>query len=1065
MNKFIFVLLPLLWWCGIAQAQTNLGAFSGRILDGSDSVARPLESATITLKNESTGYQARTITNKAGFFKIEDLPLGGPYSVLINYVGYNSKLLKGYMLNMGENIIIPDVTLVSAQNTMEEVVVGGFSYKSSRERIGVATRISGETLNRIPTSTRNYQDLAQLSPLTLGTNIAGSRSNARGFTIDGVSNRMHMFGSTSEGAFPVSLEAIREFEVSTNTYNVADGRGGAGAIKAITKAGTNTLHGSAWGYYTGGKFAGVEVNNIKDSWSKGKKGEYTNTQYGLNLSGPIIRDKIHFFISYDRYIQELPWRAWDFQNSGVDQADAENNLGITKANLDLLVNKLESDFGVPQIAQYGSMNIKRTNDNLFGRFDFNLSEKNHLTLRYNYHVFIQPDKKPGGGLFSTQYEGRQRDANILVNLTSRINYRLKNDLKISYSDYKRTGNNVFPRVPVGVVKVNSALPNGSSREVNVVFGNQYWAPETIASNDFQLINNLSYSKGKTSWLFGTDLQYNRINDLLTHYQQGEFVYYSLDNLLNNRPDEFNRKVPMTADAGKAVNPGILSAGFYGQGTWKPNAEIEISAGLRYDLTYLPKKPKADPLLKQELGLESDVAPIDLNNFQPRFNLIWDMKGRGTDILKFGFGWFSSEFTSQALSFALINNAGNFKSVSVRANDANMPVADWPAYYQDFANVPGYTNWIKPNGINVDEIPNAVHLLDKNLETPMTFKMNLNYTRFLSSRLYVSGGLYYNRTIKSYMLENKNLTDEPKFYVAEENNRGIYVAPELIRPNGLADYNFARKSTRFNEVLMFTNASWPQTSWFGVIEAAYKIRNGELRASYTYGQSKGGVRYSAGNPKDKFYTTTSYGSYKAEAKNWYDDDDMRHKVVLTVLTPTFKGFSLNANIILSQWDHFYSNVNRDQNGDATAYSDNEDLSFVFDPASAPEAIRADLQQVWDSTSKYYRKYLNKYKGGFAGLNGGLQPWRSQFDISILKDFKIAKTNKLSFRLDIFNVLNLLNYKWGGYRYVSNTRLYQITGFNQESKTYTYSVDKSAGNLRYRVDGEKLYRIQVGVKYSF
>jgi hypothetical protein len=142
-----------------------------------------------------------------------------------------------------------------------------------------------------------------------------------------------------------------------------------------------------------------------------------------------------------------------------------------------------------------------------------------------------------------------------------------------------------------------------------------------------------------------------------------------------------------------------------------------------------------------------------------------------------------------------------------------------------------------------------------------------------------------------------------------------------------------------------------------------------------------------------------------------------------------------------------------------------MSFIFDPATAPAAIRADLQQVWDSTSSNYRDYLNAYKGTFGGLNGGLQPWKSQFDISLLKEFKIAKTNKLTLRLDIFNVLNLINYKWGGYDYVSNTRLYQITGFNATTKQYAYSVDKTAGNLRYRVDAHKLYRIQLGVKYSF
>src|SRR5690606_24177668 len=147
------------------------------------------------------------------------------------------------------------------------------------------------------------------------------------------------------------------------------------------------------------------------------------------------------------------------------------------------------------------------------------------------------------------------------------------------------------------------------------------------------------------------------------------------------------------DAGDFVNPTILTVGLYGEATWRPTDRLEMALGLRWDGTFLPSGPKADPLLESELGIRSDVRPSDLNNLQPRFYLTWDVTGKGTDILKFGFGSFASEFTSQALSFAMINNAGNFKSVSARKADGNMPDADWPAYHENFDNVPGLENWL------------------------------------------------------------------------------------------------------------------------------------------------------------------------------------------------------------------------------------------------------------------------------------------------------------------------------------------------------------------------------------
>ena len=111
------------------------------------------------------------------------------------------------------------------------------------------------------------------------------------------------------------------------------------------------------------------------------------------------------------------------------------------------------------------------------------------------------------------------------------------------------------------------------------------------------------------------------------------------------------------------------------------------------------------------------------------------------------------------------------------------------------------------------------------------------------------------------------------------------------------------------------------------------------------------------------------------------------------------------------------------------------------------------------------FLDKYKGTYAEQNGGIQPWRYETDLSLLKKFKFSNTNSLELRIDIFNFLNLLNYKWGGYHYVSNTRLYNITGFDETTNTYNYDVNTEAGKLRYQVSSSELYQIQLGIKYNF
>lgn len=1062
--KKLLLLVFLLTLISPSFAQNTLGVFSGKVFDG-DNNKEPMIGANILVKNESTGYSTGVTTDLNGNFRIEDLPLGGPYTVTVSFIGYTDKVYKDYTLNMSDHIVIPDIILSENVEILEEIVVQGFSYKSSRDRVGGSTKIDSDIMSKLPSPSRNFQSFAELSPLTRGTSVAGSKANMMGVMLDGVSNRTPVFGGSGEGAFPISMESIREFEVVTNTYSVADGRGGAGTIKAVTKSGTNDFKVSAWGYYTGGDLAGVTVVKNDNEFKKGNKGENSVVQFGATLGGPIIKDKLHFFITYDRYVENKPWKLWDFASRGVSLEDAENNMGITKANLDLISNTLMDKYGVPRIQQYGSMSVDRSTDNLLVRFDWTINPIHTLIARYSYHIYLQPDKATDSGLFNTQYKGNSQDHNALLNFKSRFSHTLRNDLKLSLSTFYRTGNNVYPRVPVGVIQVKSLLPNGQEKQNRVTFGNQYWAPETISSTSIQLVDNLTYVSGSVKWLFGVDTQLHLIHDLLTHNQQGEFVYYSLDNFLNNSPDEYNRKVPMTSRAGEFVNPSVFTGGLYAEASIMPLQNVDVTFGMRWDATYLPVKPKADPLLEKELGLRSDVAPFDWNGFQPRLFATWNVNGEGNDILKFGAGLFKSEFTTQALSFALINNAGNFKSVSARKSDGNMPITDWPSYYKDFANVPGYDNWLKNSGINVDNIPDAVHLIDKDLKTPTTFKTNLTYTKYLTDRWMVTGGLYFNLTWNNYMMENKNLKDKPEFHVGDEGNRGIYIPADKVNSNGMADYAHARKSERFNEVMMFTNTNWNNSNWNIALESAYKILDGEIRASYTYGQSKGGVDYNAGNPRDKFYTAETYNGFKDNMPNWYDGDDMRHKAVLTVISPSWKGFTFSMNAMGYQWDRFSSYVNIDQNGDKTMHSDNTDLSFIFDPTNCPPEIKEDLEYVFQNTSDEYRDFLNTNKGKFAAFNSGLHPWRFKLDASLMKTFKIAGKHLIEARVDVFNLMNLFNYKWGGYSYISKTNLYQIKGFDSQTQKYQYAVDRNAGQKRYQVSSGELFRVQFGLKYSF
>lgn len=1028
-------------------AQGTDASISGRVIERESN--DPLPGATVLVKNQSTGFTIGTTTDTKGKFLLKELPLGGPYNVTINFVGYQSLSLSGYQLNLGDHIVIDRIEISEGETVLKEIMVNSNTFQNRRDRLGSATAISSQEMQKLPTQSRDYTDLAALSPHTRGSAIGGNKPGTQGYMLDGVTNRRAVFGQPAGGAFPISMETIREFEIVTNSYDVTNGRGSGGVVKAVTKSGTNDFHGAVWGYYSGDFLSGSKDINGNEISS-----DFTTTQFGASLSGPIVKDKIHFFTSYDEYRNTFPYRAYDFNYEGANLEEAEKNLGITRTNLDQVASILEEDFGIPLVQQYGEIQIARVTKNFFGRLDWKLNRFNNLTLRYNYQSYDDPAKKKGNGLLSTQYKGFERDHSLLLALKTQFSERLFNDFKFSFMDNERLNQLIYPRAPEGFVEVASTFADGSDNVQTVAFGNQNWVPEIIASSSYQLVNNTTLRSGNYLFTFGTDNIFTQIKDQLTHRQQGEFYYRSVEDLQNNTPWRFTRKIPI-GGAGGRVFPQMLELGLYAQLETDLSPRLHLAAGLRWDATVLPEAPNRNALLEQQLGIENNVVPFDADNIQPRLNVTWDVTGDGKNIFKAGAGWFVSQFTTQAFTMAHIDDGISFKEIDVREED--VPIPNWPAYFENFNEVPGEEYL---NSLDLETPPAFVVTLDENLETPMTFRSNVSYHRYITDWFRAGVGVYFNNTKDNFYYINQNLVKDPDFTLYNEGNREIYVPAETLEGEDRADYNNARRFDTFTEVLQYTNTDWNNTYLAFTFEGAIKIKDGSVNFSYTRGQSKGGPTYNSGNANDNFAVADSYWRYSNRASGWYDNEDMRHKVVISGVSPTFYGFNVSTNLILFQWDRFSAGVNRDINGDGNT----TDLAFVFDPTdpSSPEPIRQGINNLLRTTSAEYRQYLEDHMGDFAAWNGGLMPWRHTWNMSISKEFDTFQDQQLILRADIFNVLNLFKYEWGGYDEIINTTLYNVEGFAAETQSYTYSVNENAGTKR---KNGTPFNVQLGIKYVF
>lgn len=1033
-----------------SQAQSSGSGISGFVYDDAKA---PVEGASILVKNTGTGFSATAATDKKGYFTFRDLPVG-TYDITISFIGLQTTVLKSNVLNLGDRLVLHHINLSANTQTLKEVAINSNSFNNSVDRLGTGTAITGKVMQKIPLATRNYTDLTSLSPLANGSSLAGAKGGGTGYMLDGVSNRRATFGGVTDAAFSISSETIREFEVSTNSYDVASGRGSGGVVKAITKSGTNNFSGSVWGYYGASGLAAK-----KDISGNKLTTKYEMFQGGALFSGPIIKDKLHFLVSYDQYQNTIPFRAYDFNFSAATQAQAEKNLGITKDNLDKIVSIMEKKFGFPVGQEYGAINIKQVTKNAFAKLDWNINSRNRLELKYNYLHFTDPNKLKGSGLLSTQYTGVEEDHALMLGLRTQFSERSYNELKVNYSTYRKFLSFLYNRVPEGFVNVTSTFSDGSTGNTTVAFGNQNWVPETDASNVVQLIDYFHYKKGNLNFLFGTDNNINFITDRLTHDQQGQFYYASIDDMNNNNPYRFNRKIPLNGN-NPPVNVPLIELGFFAQMETNLRPNLSLAVGLRWDGNIIAGKPTFNQQLYNDLGVRTDVVPFDWKNFQPRVNIIWDVNNDGGDVVKWGAGLFASELTTQPLTFAHIDNGVDYRQVDIRSN---VPVPDWQAYQQDFSKVPGVDYY---NSLPTKQ-PATVLVMDKNLKIPMTFKTNLSYYHYFNSWFRMGANLYFNNTWNNFYLYDLNLKRKPEFVTNE--GREVYVPASTLSNNTSTSYlpvlANSRVSANFNQVRYFTNTSWASKYFGAMVEAAVQLKkDGSFSLSYARGKATGTPPYDAGDPRNgNFAVGGSYWDYASYGKNWYSDGDQPHKIVALLLSPSFHGFSVNSSFQAYQNSRYSVYVNKDVIGEG---NDGTNLAYIFDPndAKTPANIRTDMQTLLQKTSPEYRKFLESNYGKFAPYNGGVQPWRTQWNLSLIQEVKLRGTNKLTFRCDIYNVLNLLSYKWGGYSQIVNTNLYNVTGFDQATQSYTYKVNTNAG-AKVKTAGSNYYSIQFGMKYSF
>ena len=1059
MKEFLLTTCVVALGTGL-YAQTTQAGFSGKITDERN---KGVHGASVEVRNESTGFTTKTSTNANGDFNFKELPLGGPYTIKVTYIGYGEQVRSGFNLNQGDivRLIIP---IQNTSNVLETVELTGIStLKNKIENLGAATAVTAKDIAKLPVNGRNFTSLMDLSPLSKGDNIGGQLGSSTNFTIDGMNAKNPTSaGSTtsrSGAPFSISIEAVREFKVVTNQYDVTYGRAGGGTVSAVTKQGTNQTHGSAWLYSRADW-----LSSPYDIRGNKRNNDFSTYQYGFTLGGPIIKDKLHYFVAWDHQRDARPLIIADI-NSEAD----EKRFNVTNSTLDEFVSIGRKKYGLGNERQYGAFDKKRGSDAIFGRIDWQINENNLLTVRNNFtsdnNKLGLQDNKP-----ITLYESYGNDKNIdnslLATLRTTISPKVTNELKVQhlYTYQKSSPGDLLPsqNIPRAIVEDAVSKVAGEDKKTTLQLGGHRFAQESFKNNVFQLVDNIYYSTDNINYTFGVDLMYTHANSVYGSEVNGRFHFRPSDgktamqNFDDMKPYAYYREVPLVSDP--AVAGKIFNAGVYGQLQTKLAHGLDLVAGLRLDYGHYPTSPLNEELLK-EVGVRTDHK---LKSFvvQPRFQMTWDVNEERKDFFRVGAGVFASDINNYMTINNLTFDGKHFATVDVRGSD--VPTPDFMGYRKDPSTTPTLAQFQVP----------TINTYGPDAKIPVVYKANVSYTHFFTEKLKASLSGYMNLGRNNYMYVDRNMFSDHFFRLTNEDNRVVFV-PAASIVDGAPDWKKGRISNKFGRVLEL-NSEGKVNQFAVVLDASYQYyKDGSISVSYTWNDAKDNTSFNGNVANTATLSLAVKDDPRDLSKMSYSNNQFRNKIVIYGTFPTFYGVSVGVRYSGIGGTRYSLLAGGNINGDFVA-GDN-DLAFIFDPNSpnTPKQLITGLNNLLNNpeASQSLKDFIKKYEGKIAERNGGVNGFYGLIDLRIAKKFSLYKNHALEISGDLFNVANLFKKTWGVNESLGNQNLYALGGKDAAGeKLLPFDVTKQQFN--YNVNNSGIvspsgnpYQFQLGLRYSF
>ncbi|MCI9844321.1 carboxypeptidase regulatory-like domain-containing protein [Flavobacterium pectinovorum] len=1075
LSKFLLMLLAFIYAGDIYAQGNTTSSIRGNVYD-KDSQSLP--GASILAVHTPSGTRYTASTDYTGSFSISNMRVGGPYKIVITFIGFKPFEDNGVYLQLGDSKDFK-VVLQEESNELQEVVVTATRDNTfNSQRTGAQTVINSDKIKALPSLSRNISDFARLTPSAQLRNddvlsIGGQNNRFNAIYIDGaVSN--DVFGLASNGTnggqtgvSPISVDAIEQFQVSVAPYDVKLSGFAGGAISAITRSGTNNFEGSAYYFNRNESLAGKTPPSLAGTEGRQKLADFSAQTYGVRAGGAIIQDKLFYFINYERQDNETP-----------QPFNLSTYTGLSANRLGELLTKLEGYGYNP--GSFNNNTRTLVSDKLIAKIDWNINDNHKLSLKHSYVKAenFAPNRSSatainfinGSQLFNSTTNS------TALELNSRFGNKFSNNLVVAYTDVlddRGVFGSPFPTVQIQDGSNNQSIFFGADGSSTANF---------LTQKTLTITDNFEINSGINKITIGTHNEFSQSKNVFFNNNFGSYRFSTFQHFLDDaKPNRFQMNYSLIGGEGDnsqgAAEFGTKQFGFYVQNEMKITNNFKLSYGIRVDIPVWEDGPVNDDFNNRTIaileaagknlqGAKVGQAIKTSAHVAPRLGFNYDLNGKHSTQFRGGVGIFTSRLPLVWPGGTYNNNGLTNGAVSITSPTGMPTFNPNPSVGSQIDQLPA--SYARPGtggkGGNID-------LFAKDFKLPQVFKASFAVDQKLPFGFVFTPEITYNDNISAVKYENLNIRSVQGNWQGAD-PRPYYNGNSRPDPAYLGVYLGSNTSEGKSYNLAFTLTKNFRSDFI----------DGNISGTYSYGKSTTIMDATSSQNSSQWNNTESVNGANYLGLSRSDFDPGRR--VIANGNATFKW----NNFTKSRLGVFYEGAQGTPI--SYVYNDNGRLlqdtfsnsALIYVPAKQTDinlvttpANPMSPQEQWDALSAFIEgnEYLRGRKGNYAERNGDRLKTSHVVDLKFAQEFTLTigkKKHTIELTADIFNFTNLLNKDWGKRYFATFDQVALLTQVNVPGATTpSFNYNPATAKTIDQADdvgvNSSRWQMQTGIRYTF